>query len=244
MVGTVKQKLFVKAVPNGLTMMVITLNLLPPDPKEQWRADLYDKSEIRRHAPFVINPNVNKGYIGKVKMYGVHSFPVNSLGAHLEIVWELKSNSTLHRDAALSAEDEVKSTTATEEAGYPAADPNNPASGKHPVVEVAKQSTLESSHVAAFDTVDPNDPASWPTKLDAIGALPEVDEGAGNSRCGAQIHRGCFIVETTKWGAITRPDYASVVYQIGDATPLWAVSGIPGPIIGMPDDALFIIGAM
>ena len=83
--------------------------------------------------------------------------------------------------------------------------------------------------------VDPNDPASWQTKLDALPPLPQP-------RAGEPARTGRFIVETTKWGIVQRPDYVSVLYQVGSATPLRVVSGVAATIISMPEDALFVIG--
>ena len=48
MVGTIKQQLYISGVPEGLTMTVTALNLLPPDPPKEWRATLYDRSGRER----------------------------------------------------------------------------------------------------------------------------------------------------------------------------------------------------
>ncbi|KAJ7693317.1 hypothetical protein B0H17DRAFT_1199841 [Mycena rosella] len=60
----------------------MSLKLLPPDPPKEWRAILYK-------APFIIDPKVNGGFVGEVKMYGSHPFPTYSFGASLEINREL-----------------------------------------------------------------------------------------------------------------------------------------------------------
>ena len=55
MVGTIKQQLYISGVPEGLTMTVTALNLLPPDPPKEWRATLYDRSgreRVSRHYRF------------------------------------------------------------------------------------------------------------------------------------------------------------------------------------------------
>jgi hypothetical protein len=83
--------------------------------------------------------------------------------------------------------------------------------------------------------VDPNDPAVWQTKLEDL-----TDESA--ARADVPVRTGRFIVETTKWGAIQRPDYVNVLYQVGSATPLRVVSSVAATIISMPKDALFVIG--
>lgn len=62
------------------------------------------------------------------------------------------------------------------------------------------------------------------------------------SRADEPARTGRFIVETTKWGLVQRPDYVSVLYQVGSATPLRVVSGVAATIISMPEDALFVIG--
>jgi len=82
--------------------------------------------------------------------------------------------------------------------------------------------------------VDPNDPANWQTKLEDL-TRPE-------GRADGPVRSGRFIVETTKWGLVQRPDYVSVVYQVGSETPLRVVSGVAATIISMPKDALFVIG--
>ncbi len=82
-------------------------------------------------------------------------------------------------------------------------------------------------------TVDPNDPDTWATKLDQVGSADPREE---------PVRSGRFIVETTKWGLIQRPDYVAVVYQVGSATPLRVVSKVAATIIDQPDDALFVIG--
>jgi hypothetical protein len=85
------------------------------------------------------------------------------------------------------------------------------------------------------ELVDPNDPAVWQTKLEDL-----TDESA--ARADVSVRTGRFIVETTKWGAIQRPDYVNVIYQVGSATPLRVVSSVAATIISMPKDALFVIG--
>lgn len=47
MVGTVYQKLYIRSVPPGMTMTVIQLTTLPPNPPREWRAILYkDNMEV------------------------------------------------------------------------------------------------------------------------------------------------------------------------------------------------------
>ena len=83
--------------------------------------------------------------------------------------------------------------------------------------------------------VDPNDPAVWQTKLEDL-----TDESP--ARADEPVRTGRFIVETTKWGLVQRPDYVSVLYQVGSATPLRVISSVAATIISMPKDALFVIG--
>ncbi|KAF9029630.1 hypothetical protein BDZ89DRAFT_1132883 [Hymenopellis radicata] len=71
------------------------------------------------------------------------------------------------------------------------------------------------------------------TKLDQLGSADPREEPARSGR---------FIVETTEWGLIQRPDYVSVVHQVGSATPLRVVSKVAATIIDQPGDALFVIG--
>jgi hypothetical protein len=98
MVGTIKQQLYISGVPKGMTFRVTALNLLPPDPPKEWRAILYTAAGAERvsylcqifvkwsiywsylhtdhqKAPFTVDPSVNGGHIGEVKMYGAHAFP-------------------------------------------------------------------------------------------------------------------------------------------------------------------------
>ncbi|KAF3182047.1 hypothetical protein TWF225_006542 [Orbilia oligospora] len=225
MVGTIKQQLYISGIPQGLTMTVTALNLLPPDPPKEWRATLYDRSGRERKAPFVIGPNIDGGHIGEVKMYGAHAFPSNSLGARLEILWKLEGTAT--RVAARSSDSDDDGGVA-----YVTVPPGEEV--EHPALKPA-DAEPEPRGADEDPPVDPNDPASWQTKLDALPPLPQP-------RAGEPARTGRFIVETTKWGLIQRPDYVSVLYQVGSATPLRVVSGVAATIIDMPDDALFVIG--
>ncbi|KAG6846546.1 hypothetical protein H0H93_013290, partial [Arthromyces matolae] len=76
MVGTIQQRLYLRGLPPNTSFRITALNLLPPSPAEQWRATLYDVGDRPRVAPFFVNPNVNSGFIGVVKLYGAHPFPV------------------------------------------------------------------------------------------------------------------------------------------------------------------------
>ncbi|KAF9013844.1 hypothetical protein BDZ89DRAFT_457046 [Hymenopellis radicata] len=214
MVGTIKQQLYVTGIPKGLTMTVTALNLLPPDPPKDWRATLYDSAERERFAPFTIDPSVNQGYVGEVKMYGAHAFPSNSLGARLEILWKLTGTPT---GRVGDADSEVTTDPANDTVVHPPLKPEGSDPGDQ-----------------APPTVDPNDPDVWATQLDQLGpADPRAEEPARSGR---------FIVETTEWGLIQRPDYVAVVYQVGSATPLRVVSKVAATIIDQPEDALFVIG--
>jgi hypothetical protein len=48
MVGTIKQQLYISGLPQGMTLRVTALNLLPPDPPKEWRATLYTASGTER----------------------------------------------------------------------------------------------------------------------------------------------------------------------------------------------------
>lgn len=48
MVGTVKQRIYVTAIPKGMSMRITALNLLPPVPPMEWRATLYDGFDTER----------------------------------------------------------------------------------------------------------------------------------------------------------------------------------------------------
>lgn len=80
-------------------------------------------------------------------------------------------------------------------------------------------------------TVDPNDPASL-TKDSMAGAVADSQP----------TRSGRLLVETTPWGLVERPDYSSVLYQVGAETPSEIKSSVPDTIIGEPKDALFVIG--
>ncbi|KAF8987504.1 hypothetical protein BDZ89DRAFT_1202401 [Hymenopellis radicata] len=141
MVGTIKQQLYVTGIPKGLTMT-------------EWRATLYDSAERERFAPFTIDPSVNQGYVGEVKMYGAHAFPSNSLGARLEILWKLTGTPTGRLGDA-------DSKVTTDPANDTGSDPGD----------------------QAPPTVDPNDPDVWATKLDQLGAAdPRAEEPARSGR--------------------------------------------------------------
>ncbi|KAF3232309.1 hypothetical protein TWF191_000081 [Orbilia oligospora] len=203
MVGTIKQQLYISGIPQGLTMTVTALNLLPPDPPKEWRATLYDRS-------------------GRERMYGAHAFP--SLGARLEILWKLEGTAT--RVAARSGDsDDGAVAYVTVPSGEEV---------EHPALKPA-DAEPEPRGADEKPPVDPNDPASWQTKLDALPPLPQL-------RAAEPARTGRFIVETTEWGIVQRPDYVSVLYQVGSATPLRVVSKVAATIIDMPDDALFVIG--
>ncbi|KAF9041881.1 hypothetical protein BDZ89DRAFT_1128578 [Hymenopellis radicata] len=192
MVGTIKQQLYVTG---------------------DWRATLYDSAGNERFAPFTIDPSVNQGYVGEVKMYGAHAFPSNSLGARLEILWKLTGTPTARVG---DADFEVTTDPANDTVVHPPLKPEGCDPGDQ-----------------APPTVDPNDPDVWATKLDQLGSADPREEPARSGR---------FIVETTEWGLIQRPDYVSVVYQVGSATPLRVVSKVAATIIDQPEDALFVIG--
>ncbi|RXW24251.1 hypothetical protein EST38_g1613 [Candolleomyces aberdarensis] len=87
----------------------------------------------------------------------------------------------------------------------------------------------------------PAEPSCWATKLNDLPPIPVATEA--RAAAGGPFASGRFIVETTDWGLVQRPDYASVVYQVNNETPLRVVSSISATIIGMPKDALFVIGA-
>jgi len=216
MVGTVKQQLYITGIPKGMRMRITALNLLPPDPAKEWRATLYGAGERQLYAPFDFDPSVGNGWLGEVKMYGAHAFPSNSLGARLEILWQLTGTPTRLADGAAAMD------VPPEQCAHPATKETPDADDPAP-------------------SVDPNDPESWCTKL---GDMPPYPTHAREVPLAAEEREitGRFIVETTKWGAVQRPDYAAVVYQIGAETPLRVVSNVPATIIGMPKDALFVIG--
>ncbi|KAF8800964.1 hypothetical protein BYT27DRAFT_7148168 [Phlegmacium glaucopus] len=216
MVGTIKQQLYISGVPKGMTFRVTALNLLPPDPPKEWRATLYTAAGVERKAPFTVDPSVNGGHMGEVKMYGAHAFPTNSLGARLEILWELVGTPT--RSQSGGVEMDVAPDTVD-----------------HPADRVLGEDAPEPTEGESEPPVDPNDPAVWQTKLEDL-----TDESP--ARADEPVRTGRLIVETTKWGLIQRPDYVSVVYQVGSATPLRVVSSVAATIISMPKDALFVIG--
>ncbi|KAG6844872.1 hypothetical protein H0H87_002817 [Tephrocybe sp. NHM501043] len=233
MVGTIQQKLYIRGVPSGLSFRVTALNLLPPTPAKEWRATLYDSSERQRIAPFVVNPNVNSGYMGVVKLYGAHAFPTsvylpfslhkssgltqffyssNSAGARLEILWELTSSTT-------------------REPGDPDPDENDgQPEHEHPPEKPDDEQDKP--------TIDPKDPSNWPTDPLTL----TIDGRDGVARAGTATRNGRLIVETTWWGLIQRPDYVSVLYQVGAETPLRIESKVAATIISQPKDALFIVG--
>lgn len=91
----------------------------------------------------------------------------------------------------------------------------------------------EPARDASDPPVDPNDPSSWQTKLEDLTDLSRADQ---------PVRTGRFLVETTKWGLIQRPDYVNVLYQVGGATPERVISKVAATIISMPKDALFVIG--
>lgn len=134
----------------------------------------------------------------------------SSLGARLEILWELTGTATRNADGSVIME-------------------NSPNDVEHPAAKV-----LDTASDDPTPTVDPNNPDSWATKLD--GLLAPIQATAANTQTGR------FIIETTQWGTIQRPDYCAVLYQVGSATPLRVVSAVPASVIGMPMDALFVIG--
>ncbi|KAG6900557.1 hypothetical protein C0993_008711 [Termitomyces sp. T159_Od127] len=212
MVGTIQQKLYIRAIPPGMGFRVTALNLLPPSPAEEWRATLYDSAERERHAPFFVDPNVEGGYLGVVKMYGAHAFPINSDGARLEILWELTDNAT---NAPLVS----NTDQAVDQANY-----------EHP--------PLADQPKEPAPTIDPKDPTRWPTRPAAL----TIDARAAASVSGQPTRTGRLLVETTYWGLIQRPDYVSVLYQVGSETPLRITSEVAATIISQPQDALFLIG--
>ena len=142
-----------------------------------------------------------------------YSYYSNSLGARLEILWELTGSPTRGTDSEVLDETTHRSSEHDQAVEHPAAKP--------------------ADSEEAGPTVDPNDPDSWATKLSTLGSIAVTEEPARTGR---------FIVETTQWGLIQRPDYAAVVYQVGSATPLRVVSKIAATIIDQPYDALFVIG--
>ncbi|KAG6842791.1 hypothetical protein H0H93_003386, partial [Arthromyces matolae] len=87
-------------------------------------------------------------------------------------------------------------------------------------------------------TVDPNDPSVWPTNPITL----TIDERDGVTAANQPTRNGRLIVETTRWGLIQRPDYVSVLYQVGAETPLRITSRVAATIISQPHDALFLVG--
>lgn len=106
-------------------------------------------------------------------------------------------------------------------------------------------STFDHSHPLKLDkhtepapTVDPNDLASWPTKPVTL----TIDSRVGAFVADQPTRSGRLLVETTWWGIIQRPDYVSVLYQVGSETPLRITSSVSDTIFSQPEDALFVIG--
>ncbi|RXW24256.1 hypothetical protein EST38_g1609 [Candolleomyces aberdarensis] len=178
MVGTVKEQIYIKAIPKGTTLKITALNLLPPDPPKECK----------------------------------------SLGARLEILWELSGT-----PAGSNARGAFLVETSPDTVDHP---------GPAPAVSGADE---------VAPTVDPNDENSWATKLNDLPPVPATTDA--RAAAGGPFATGRFIVETTEWGLVERPDYASVVYQVNNQTPLRVVSAISGTILGMPKDAIFVIGA-
>ncbi|KAF9005745.1 hypothetical protein BDZ89DRAFT_1049040 [Hymenopellis radicata] len=125
-------------------------------------------------------------------------FQSNSLGARLEILWELTGT-----PSATSGDTEVE---------HPPAKPEGADSDQAP------------------PTTDPNNPDSWPTKLDQLGSADPREAPARSGR---------FIVETTEWGLIQRPDYvctklavtATIIDMPMDARRRWG-STVYFPLVG------------
>ena len=138
----------------------------------------------------------------------------NSLGARLEILWELVGTPT--RSLSGGIEMDVAPDTV-----------------EHPADKPPGEDEPESTRDESEPPVDPNDPNVWQTKLEDLTDLTRADE---------PVRTGRFLVETTKWGLIERPDYVSVLYQVGSATPERVISKVAATIISMPKDALFVIG--
>lgn len=244
MVGTIKQQLYISGLPKGMTMKVTALNLLPPDPPKEWRATLYTAAGVQRKAPFTVDPSVNGGHVGEVKMFGAHAFPTNSLGARLEILWELVGTPTRSRSGGVEmdvASDDVEhpgESIPGQDVPKPSENESEPHvvsdAVEHPGESIPGQDVSRPSENESEPPVDPNDPDAWQTKL--------ADLTGSSARSNEPVRTGRFIVETTKWGIVQRPDYVSVVYQVGSATPERVVSSVSATIISMPKDALFVIG--
>ncbi|TBU24727.1 hypothetical protein BD311DRAFT_741646 [Dichomitus squalens] len=223
MVGTVKQKLYIRSVPPGMTLTITELNTLPPNPPEEWRAALYvNDSQVQ--APIVVDPSRDSGYIGEVKMYGTHPFPINSPGARLEIIFKLTGTPTRALDEAAAekfiadgrVENHLLEETVTDET-------------------VTEMGPIPADLPAATRTVE-----DWPAPSAAFDIKAD-DEGTTRA-VSSQDQFGRIIVGTTKWGLVQRPDYAVTYYQWSDTTPISLSSAIPATIIGMPDPAHVVVG--
>jgi hypothetical protein len=160
-----------------------------------------------------------------------HGLSSNSDGARLEILWELNGNPTARSfdgqiDLVLAPDTDTIEHPADRVSGEPVPEPTEDV--PHPAEEYTNP------------TVDPNDPNVWQTKLEDL----IMDAYASSARATTDVpaRKGRFIVETTPWGLIQRPDYVSVLYQVGDATPLRVTSAVAATIISMPKDALFLLG--
>ena len=145
-----------------------------------------------------------------------------SLGARLEILWELVGTPTRSVSGGVGM-DVAPDTVEHPRERVPGDDVPEPTD------DVPDPTRNESK-----PPVDPNDPDVWQTKLEDL-----TDSSA---RADVSVRTGRFIVETTEWGAIQRPDFVSVLYQVGSETPLRVISSVSATIISMPKDALFVIG--
>ncbi|KAG9092013.1 hypothetical protein FRC07_011741 [Ceratobasidium sp. 392] len=222
MVGTVKQKIFIKGIPPGMTMTVTNLILLPPNPPKQWRANLVDRSGKDMRAPFVIQTSVDDGYVGEVVMYGAHPFPSNSPGARLEIRFQLEGTPSTHA-ASIGAPkinaDQTPQANVEEVSAIPkdSMGPNEVA-----VPDVEKDVDLPFME-GMFQPTDPSDIADAKASADS------------------KICR--LVVETTDWGLIERPDYVYVWYQVHNETPQRMFYKLSPTILNMPPPALIVIAA-
>lgn len=154
----------------------------------------------------------------------------NSDGARLEILWELVGNPVRSADGQVElilAPDTIEHP-ADRVPGGPVPEPTEDV--PHPAEEYANPLT----------TVDPDDPNILKTKLE--GLTKDAYASSARATADVPVRKGRFIVETSRWGLIQRPDYVYVLYQVGDATPLRVSSTVAATIISMPKDALFVIG--
>ncbi|KAG9119911.1 hypothetical protein FRC07_004837 [Ceratobasidium sp. 392] len=214
MVGTVKQKIFVKSIPPGLTMTVTDLILLPPNPPKEWRANLVDRSGNDVRAPFVVQTSVDDGYIGEVVMYGAHPFP--SPGARLKIRFRLEGTPSTHV-AGIGAPEANADQTPQGNVGEVTSIPKNSiGSDEDAAPDIKKDMDLPFTK-GMFQPTDPSD--------------------IGDSK----ICR--LIVETTDWGLIERPDYVYVWYQVHNETPQRMFYKLSSAILDMPPPALIVIAA-